>query len=110
MFPMDKYRFYEGSGKVIAVSTFAGKKVRGVAKCDPRDDFDQEKGKTLAAARCAQKIAYKRQARAKRQYMAAQAKLKAALAETERMRKYVDDSIKAAEAMDVRLADLLNAM
>lgn len=50
--------------KVIAVSTFAGKTVRGVAKCHPNDSFDEEFGKKLAVARCNLKVAQKRQARA----------------------------------------------
>ena len=51
---------------VVAVSTFAGKTVRGVAKCHPNDEFDAEKGTKLAIARCNYKVALKRQARADR--------------------------------------------
>ena len=62
---MTKYSFYtDGKTKVIAVSTYAGKAVRGVAKCDINDTFSFEKGKELAAARCNQKIAKKRLTRA----------------------------------------------
>lgn len=64
-YPFEKYRFYEGNGKVVAVSTYAGKTVRGVAKCDPKDTFDIEKGRMLAAARCAEKVAKRRLARAR---------------------------------------------
>ena len=57
---MTKYNFYtDGKTKVIAVSTYAGKTVRGVAKCDVNDTFSLEKGKELAAARCNEKIAKK---------------------------------------------------
>ena len=63
---MTKYSFYtDGKTKVVAVSTYAGKVVRGVAKCDVNDTFSLEKGKELAAARCNEKIAKKRFARAK---------------------------------------------
>ena len=62
---MTKYSFYtDGKTKVVAVSTYAGKVVRGVAKCDANDTFSFEKGKELAAARCNQKIAKKRLTRA----------------------------------------------
>ena len=62
---MTKYSFYtDGKTKVIAVSTYAGKAVRGVAKCDINDTFSFEKGKELAAARCNEKVAKKRFARA----------------------------------------------
>lgn len=64
MFPLEKYRFYTNGNKVVAVSTYAGKTVRGVAKCAPEDTFDLEKGKEIAAARCAVRIAQKRYARA----------------------------------------------
>lgn len=31
-----RYRFYVTDNKVICVSSYAGKTVRGVAKCDPQ--------------------------------------------------------------------------
>ena len=51
-YPIDKYRFYDAGNKIIAVSTYAGKQVRGVAICHPDDKFDIETGKKIAAARC----------------------------------------------------------
>ena len=66
---MTKYSFYtDGKTKVVAVSTYAGKAVRGVAKCDVNDTFSLEKGMELAAARCNEKIAKKRFARAQNMY------------------------------------------
>lgn len=59
-FPLEKYKFYIAKNKVIAVSTYAGKTVRGVAVCADSDTFDLEKGKRLAAARCNAKVAEKR--------------------------------------------------
>lgn len=32
-FPFDKYKYYHNGNQVIAVSTFAGKTVKGIAKC-----------------------------------------------------------------------------
>ena len=56
-----RYKYYTNNKDVVvAVSSYAGKTVRGVAKCDPRDTFDIEKGKELAAARCNEKIAEKK--------------------------------------------------
>lgn len=66
MYPIEKYRFYTNGSRVIAVSTYAGKTVRGVAVCHTGDEFSLEKGKELAALRCAEKIAKKRIARAER--------------------------------------------
>lgn len=62
------YRFVVTPTKVIALSSFAGRTVRGVAKCHPGDSFDEEFGKRLAAARCNKKIAEKRYARAQSEY------------------------------------------
>ena len=56
----DLYRYIVTPNKVIAISSFAGKTVRGVAKCHPGDVFNEEIGKELAAARCGRKIAEKR--------------------------------------------------
>ena len=64
MYPIEKYKFYTNGSRVIAVSTYAGKTVRGVAVCHAGDTFSLEKGKKLAALRCAEKIAKKRVARA----------------------------------------------
>ena len=59
-FPLSKYQFYVHDNRVIAVSTYAGKTVRGIAICDSNDKFDIELGKKIAAARCNEKIAKKR--------------------------------------------------
>lgn len=54
------YKHFQTGNKVIAVSSFGGRAVRGIAKCDPRDQFDFETGKEIAEARCNYKIAKKR--------------------------------------------------
>lgn len=64
-FPMDRYKFYTYKNKngeivTLAISTFAGKPVKGVAICAIDDTYDVETGKRLAALRCAEKIATKR--------------------------------------------------
>ena len=64
-YSLDKYKYFVHNNEVIAVSTYAGKTVRGIAKCNPEDAFDLEKGKVLAAARCNAKVAEKRFKRAK---------------------------------------------
>ena len=51
MYPIEKYKFYTNGSRVIAVSTYAGKTVRGVAVCHAGDTFSLEKGKKLAALR-----------------------------------------------------------
>ena len=57
---MARYQFYVAPNKVICVSSYAKKPVRGVAKCNPNDVFDEEKGRRLAQLRCDYKVAQKR--------------------------------------------------
>jgi hypothetical protein len=59
-----KYKIDEEKRTIVAMSTFAGKVVTGVARCAPGDEFDIETGKKIAAARCSLKIAEKRLKRA----------------------------------------------
>ena len=86
------YRIYETPNKVIAVSSFAGQTVRGVAKCNPADEFDSEKGAALAAARCGVKIAEKRVKRAYSKVDEAKAIVDAAIAHLSEMMKYQADA------------------
>ena len=86
------YRIYETPTQVIAVSSFAGKTVRGVAKCNPADQFNYEKGSALASARCGVKIAEKRVKRAYNKVDEAKAAVNAALDHLTEMLKYQSDA------------------
>ena len=93
---MSKYRIYnDGKNKTVAVSTYAGKTVRGVAKCDPRDTFVFAKGEDLAIARCTEKIAAKRVARSKKEFEKAKNMVAIAQRRLEKMDSYVKDSVVA---------------
>lgn len=105
-YPIEKYKIIEHKNEVIAISTYAGKTVKGVAKADPRDEFDVEKGKKLAIARCAMKIAVKRQNRAKKCLAVAQARLEEAKKWEKKMADYVSDSMIAASKSLDELYDL----
>ena len=107
MYPLSKYKFYRQGNKVIAVSTYAGRTVRGVAKCDESDSFDFEKGKELAAARCAQKIAVKRVNRARRKFYEAEDAVAEAEIYCDKMGVYYDDAIDALYEVEEYLKDLL---
>lgn len=97
-FPMDGYKFVQTKdNNVIAISTFAGKTVKGVAKLSPEDEFDYAKGANLAAARCNQKIAKKRLARASRKFKEAAAEADKAYAWYDKMKQYYFD---ASDALD----------
>lgn len=106
-----KYRHYtDGFGKVIATSTYAGKTVRGVAKCSDRDEFDMESGVKLAEARCNARIAVKRAANAQRLYDIAVEELARAQARVDAMAQYRIDAdaavIKANEDVTSVLSTL----
>ena len=61
---MNKYHFIVTDNKVICLSSYMGRRVRGIAKCSPNDTFDVEFGKQLARARCDVKVMQKRHQRA----------------------------------------------
>lgn len=96
----DLYRYIitqtkDGRMKTIAISTYAGKSVRGIAICDPGDVYDELIGKQIAATRCSAKIAKKRRNRARRELNKAHANLKAALNKYDDMAEYYEDACNA---------------
>lgn len=109
-YPLEKYKFYFAGNKTVAVSSYAGKQVRGVATCAPSDKYDIEKGKRLAAARCALKIAEKRVAHADRRVEEARDKQLDANAYMEKMVEYRINALmsldKAEEAIDSALDEI----
>lgn len=106
----DSYQIYTSGNKVIAVSTFAGKTVRGIAKCDPNDTFSFEKGKNLAVARCNAKVAEKRLYRAQRKFAEAiEAKIEANDFFT-KMQSYLIDSENEYEDALNNLEDMLSLL
>lgn len=115
-YSLDKYKFFiakktDGTPyQVVAVSTYAGRKVRGVAKCDPRDEFSIENGKKLAAARCNVKIAEKRAKRAEKKYTEAVALATAQLRHRDRMESYHADSLVELKHAQIDLDNLLKQM
>lgn len=85
----------EGRKVTVAYSTFAGKPVRGIARCNPEDTPDTEKGVMLAKARCGLKIARKRRKYAEQRFVEAKAAMIKAIAYFNEMESYVKDSIDA---------------
>ena len=111
-YPLTKYKFYQyknnkGGITVVAVSTYAGRTVKGYAKCDPADEFDLEKGKQLAAARCNLKIAQKRQMRAAEKYMEASFAVDAAIDKFDSMKQYYMDSVDQVDEAAEELRNLI---
>ena len=107
-----KYRcFTNGKGQrvVIAMSTYEGKVVRGIAKCnDDIDTFDLEYGKRLAQARCDKAIAEKRVNRATERVEEAKVALEKATEEMVRMLSYLNDSNKELAEAEETLEKILD--
>ncbi len=96
------YKFYtqklnDGRIKTIAISTYAGRTVRGSAICDFSDQYNEEVGRKIASARCATKIAQKRVNRANNKRLEAEEMMKAALAHYLKMIVYYNDAVEAQE-------------
>lgn len=111
-FPLEKYKFYVSprESKVIAVSSYAGREVKGVATCAPEDKFDLKKGMALAAARCNLKIAEKRMKRASQKHEEANEILLAAGEYLTKMKNYHSDACDAFDDACDELSNLLETM
>lgn len=109
-FPLSKYKFYQHGNRIIAVSTYGGRTVRGVAVCHPQDNFNLETGKALAAARCNAKIATKRYMRAQKRFAEAVHDQVQATKHAEEMSDYLCDSrnavINAQKELDNLVKDI----
>ena len=112
-FDVNKYIFVEhtsknGSKQVTAISSYAGKTVKGYAKCDPNDEYFEGSGMVLAAARCNEKIAKKRVACSEARLNEAREQLKKAEKLVADMIDYHNDAInKYAEAQN-EVEDILS--
>ena len=111
------YKFYQynrqradGSTnvRIVAISSFAGKPVKGYADLHPHDEFDVEYGKALAAARCAERIAAKRCKRAYNKVDEATAQVNAAMAHLQKMMQYEADAEAAYNIAAYDVAVLLS--
>ena len=58
----DRYKFYYNKDEKTLICTilYKGKTIRGIAKCDPDDEFNIDTGKKLAYLRCRQKLLVKK--------------------------------------------------
>lgn len=103
MYDVSKYKYFTTKNQVIAVSTYAGKIVRAVAKCDPRDEYDLEKGKALAAARLSVKVSKKRKKNAEMKLAEARRNLAIAKRRELKMHDYLLDAVYELEHEDAAL-------
>jgi phage terminase Nu1 subunit (DNA packaging protein) len=89
---MYKYVYHEN--KVIAISSFAGRIVRGIAKCDPADGYVRELGELIAKSRCDIKVAKRRSKHAEKKLTEAKKALAEAKARVSKMEDYVTDAYR----------------
>ena len=115
-YPIEKYNIiihqhkdYETT-EIIAYSTYAGKVVKGNAIVHENDIYDEEKGKKLAIARCAEKIARKRKARATRLLKFSKEQLAEAQRYVDKMTHYYEDACAEANEAATETADILAKM
>ena len=102
------YKFVHLKNRVIAISTYAGKTVKGEAACHPDDEFDTEFGEKLAEARCRVKVAKKRAARAKKKRIEAERMVEDAMRHLTKMNNYSSDAemeLHKAKAEVVKLTE-----
>lgn len=102
---MSRYRFIKTDNKIICLSTYAKKPVRGIAKCSPTDDFDFEIGAKLAKLRCDTKVCEKRLNNARYRYKEAVDILNSALQYYDDMWKYYLDSLSKYKETEIELKE-----
>ena len=84
--------------------------MRGVAKCNPADEFDLAKGKALAEARCNAKVAEKRFKRAKSKCEETFKAYGEAIAKHNKMVDYYEDALAAKELAEKEIAELMGQL
>ena len=105
-----KHELKDGAKEIIAVSSYAGKRVKGKAVCAPEDEYNEEIGKKLATLRCDVKVDEKRLRRAERERDVLVEFQKYLNNLFEKNKKYLDDSIDQLMEDDAKLADLLDEL
>ena len=115
-YPIDKYQIVVHqhpdyhTTEILARSTYAGETVKGKAICHLNDTYNEEKGIKLAVARCAEKIAKKRAARATRLLKKANEQLAMAQKYVADMTAYHNDAVAEFAEAQTEVADILAIM
>ena len=105
-FGKEKYRVFidQNQRTVIAVSTYAGKNVKGYSKAEAKDTYDIEKGTELAIARCNAKKKKKRAKRATSKVSEALQELAEAQKHLVKMQEYLLDANEACNVAKANVA------
>ena len=100
----------QGSKMVAAVSSYGGRNVRAVAKCNPFDEFNYEDGKKLAGARCKVRVAERREKRALQKLAEATTQLQMAQKYYDKMNAYRNDAVEFRREAEVELKNVIEDM
>ena len=115
-YPIEKYQIVKHQHpdylgvEIIARSTYAGETVKGKAICHGSDTYNEVNGIKLAVARCAEKIAKKRAARATRQLKKANDQLAMAQKYVADMTAYHNDAVAELAEVQTEVANILASM
>ena len=115
-YPIEKYQIVVHqhpdyhTTEILARSTYAGETVKGKAICHMNDTYNEDKGVKLAVARCAEKIAKKRKARAARLLKKAQDQLAMAQKYVTDMTAYHTDATAELAEAQADVANILATM
>ena len=90
----NKYNFYHNvdTRTVVCTTMYKGQTIRGVAKCDPEDEFNLEVGKMLSYLRCKQKFACKKLKHAYQSYDEARKMVEKAINNRDKILDFVEDA------------------
>ena len=115
-YPIEKYHIVVHqhpdyhTTEILARSSYAGEAVKGKAIVHENDTYDEAKGTALAVARCAEKIAKKRKARAARLLKKANEQLAMAQKYVADMTAYHTDACAEYAETQAEVADILAKM
>lgn len=112
-FPLEKYKYVtytneNGSREIAAITTYGGRYVKAVAKCNPVDEYNEDAGKELAAARCNVKVAQKRVIAAVKAEKEAIRELEAAKKRYLAMQQFRIDAGMELQTAKTELADIID--
>lgn len=103
------YTRKDGVKVIIVLTHYAGKTVRGIAKCNPVDEFDEARGEELAKARCDYEVAKKRVKNATMKSNRAQEELWKASTYADKMKDYLASANKELKACEKNLKKIVKS-
>lgn len=107
---MAKYKYIHNDRETICISSYARKTVKGIAKANPNDSYNKEKGELLAKARCDFKVACKRLKNATDRLNEAEEFMSTITDYYERMLNYYEDAVAEKTTAKNNLESLLETL